>query len=131
MSMHCVVCGKRAYSEYCVAHKPRKPIVTRKLPKKIGERGKKLATYVEAWKQAQKPDANGLYTCYISGEKVSYLMAEHPYSKARHPELRTNQTLEPVSAEINKLKGSLDIDEFLRKYPEYQKTVKKEYLEGI
>lgn len=26
MSMSCTVCGKRAYSDYCVSHKPRKPI---------------------------------------------------------------------------------------------------------
>jgi len=55
-------------------------------------------------------------------------MAEHPYSKVRHPELRTNQKLEPVSAEINKLKGSMDISDFLEKYPQYKATVKPEYL---
>lgn len=34
----CKVCGKRAYSEYCVRHKPRKPIKVYKLPKKRGKR---------------------------------------------------------------------------------------------
>lgn len=38
--MTCNVCGKRAYSEYCVRHKPRKP---------IKQRGKKAIEY-EKWR---------------------------------------------------------------------------------
>lgn len=30
MSHQCTVCGKRAYSSYCVQHKPRKPITAQK-----------------------------------------------------------------------------------------------------
>lgn len=96
--------------------------------KQIGKQGKKTASYVEKWKRTQKPNHQGYYQCYISGVWVDYLTAEHPYSKTRHPDMRTNQKLEPVSAEINKLKGSLDISDFLEKYPQYKLTVKKEYL---
>lgn len=96
--------------------------------RRVGKQGQKTAQYVEKWKRTQKPNHQGYFVCYISGQWIPYLMAEHPYSKTRHPDLRTNQTLEPVSAEINKLKGSLDIQDFLEKYPEYKKTVKPEYL---
>lgn len=40
--MRCSYCGKRAYSDYCVQHKPRKP---------IRKRGKKTLEY-EAWRDA-------------------------------------------------------------------------------
>lgn len=106
----------------------RKPMKRTKM-KPIGKVGKAIRDYVDEWKATQKPGPNGMYTCYISGRQIPYLMAEHPYSKVRHPELRTNQKLEPVAAEINKLKGSLDITDFLEKYPEYKTTVKPEYLD--
>ena len=94
---------------------------------KKGRVAKQTESYVEKWKRKQKPNHQGYYTCYISGQQVPYLMAEHPYSKARHPDMRTNQKLEPVAAEINKLKGSMDISDFLQKYPQYKLTVKEEY----
>jgi len=103
-------------------------LTTTKPMNKTGRVAKKTASYVAKWKLTQKPNHQGFYTCYISGRQVPYLIAEHPYSKVRHPELRTNQKLEPVCAEINKLKGSMDISDFLEKYPEYKATVKPEYL---
>ena len=93
----------------------------------IGKQGQKTAAYVERWKRKQQPNHQGYYTCYISGKRIDYLMAEHPYSKARHPDKRTNQKLEPVSAEMNALKGSMDITDFLYKYPQYLRTVKPAY----
>lgn len=102
-----------------------------KSTKPMNKRGRVTKTTESAvakWKRTQKPNHQGYYTCYISGRLVPYLMAEHPYSKARHPELRTDQIFEPVSAEINALKGSMDIDDFLERYPQYKATVKKQYL---
>lgn len=135
MAKTCEVCGVRAYSDRCVRHKVRKPIAVKaalpkptKRIKQVGKVQKATSAYVEAWKRTQKPNHQGYYTCYISGTLVPYLMAEHPYSKTRHPDKRTNQKLEPVSAEINKLKGSMDIHDFLAKYPEFKATVKPEYL---
>lgn len=107
---------------------PRTQLKTTKPMNKIGRVGKETASYVEKWKRRQEPNHQGYFTCYISGVQISYLMAEHPYSKARHPDKRTHQKLEPVSAKINELKGSLDIHDFLEKYPQYKATVKKEYL---
>lgn len=40
MSKSCKVCGKRAYSDYCFQHKPRKP---------INQRGKRTLEY-EEWR---------------------------------------------------------------------------------
>lgn len=40
MGMACMICGKRAYSEYCVQHKPRKPIT---------QHGKRAIAY-ETWR---------------------------------------------------------------------------------
>lgn len=130
----CKYCLGEGHSAFSCSRKPRKAMQTRSTLKTttrlkpVGKQGKKTANYVAAWKRTQKPNHQGLYKCYISGRLVPYLMAEHPYSKVRHPELRTNQTLEPVSAEINKLKGSMDISDFLEKYPEYKATVKRKYL---
>lgn len=106
----------------------RTPLKTTKPMKKIGKVGKATMDYVAAWKLTQKPNHQGMYQCYIGGDLTPYLVAEHPYSKARHPDMRTNQRLEPVCNPHNKLKGSMDISDFLEKYPEFKQTVKKEYL---
>jgi hypothetical protein len=124
----CTNCGSEWHYKYQCPLLPKKRIITRVLPKKLGRAGKETNSAVAKWKRTQKPDHQGYYTCYISGAKITYLMAEHPYSKVKHPELRATQKFEPVSAEINKLKGSMDIDEFLEKYPIYKATVKPEYL---
>ena len=130
----CKYCLNSGHSAFTCPRKPRKPLHSRSTLstktrlKPVGKQGKKTANYVAEWKKTQKPNHQGFYTCYISGQQIPYLMAEHPYSKVRHPELRTNQKLEPVSAEINKLKGSMDISDFLEKYPQYKATVKPEYL---
>lgn len=56
-------------------------------------------------------------------------MAEHVMSKARRKDLRTDPSnFEPVCSEHNRLKGSLNIQDFLEKYPEFKKTAKKDYL---
>lgn len=137
----CSYCLQPGHSAFKCGKKPRKTLNTysgltvsssfggqRKPMNKVGKQGKKTANYVAQWKLTQKPNHQGFYTCYISGRQVPYLCAEHPYSKVRHPELRTNQDLEPVSVEINKLKGSMDIADFLLKYPEYRTTVNPKYL---
>lgn len=126
----CPECGSKWHSKSY--HKERKPMSRGIKP--MNKKGKvtiETEAFVDKWKRTQKPNHEGYYICYISGQWVEYLMAEHPYSKTRHPEFRTDQILEPVHADINKLKGSLDIHDFLRKYPQYIKTVKKEYLVGF
>jgi len=121
-------CERGCYGDFCLIHKPRKFIETRTPIKKKGRVGKETDSAVAKWKRTQKPNHQGYYICYISGCPLDYLMAEHPYSKTRHPGLRATQKFEPVSAEMNELKGSMDIEDFLEKYPEYKATVKQEYL---
>lgn len=122
-------CDRGTYDEFCMMHKPRKPMpAPTKRIRQIGKQSQKTIDYVEAWKAEQQPNHEGYYICYIGADWVPYLTAEHPYSKTRHPDKRTNQKLEPVCDPHNALKGSLDIHDFLEKYPEFKKTVKPEYL---
>lgn len=131
MSKACTFCGDPEHTQFYCRKKPRTPIKTNKLPNKIGKVGRATESAVAKWKRTQKPNHQGYYQCYIGSDMIPYLVAEHPYSKARHPDMRTTQKFEPVCNEHNKLKGSLDIDEFLEKYPEFKQTVKKEYLKEI
>jgi hypothetical protein len=125
------LCGSPFHTAMYHKHRPLKTtatLQTKKPMNKIGKVQKKTQSAVDKWKRTQKPNHAGYFTCYIGGDLIPYLVAEHPYSKARHPELRTDQIFEPVCNEHNALKGSLDIDDFLNKYPQYKATVKKRYL---
>lgn len=124
----CKDCGSPFHSAWY--HKPRKPLKTHKPMNKIGPVQKKTAAAVAKWKKTQTSNHEGYHVCYIGGEWIEQYSAEHPYSKARHPELRNSQKFEKVCDEHNALKGSLDIDEFLEKYPQFKATVKQEYLKG-
>jgi hypothetical protein len=122
-------CDRKCYGDYCLMHKPRKALPRATKPiAKVGKAQKATNAAVAAWKRDIQPNHQGYYKCYIGGDRIDYLTAEHPYSKTRHPELRTTQKFEPVCNEHNALKGSLDIDEFLEKYPQFKATVKREYL---
>ena len=106
---HCIVCGKRAYSDYCVQHKPRKPLKTYKPIPKIGKQTKKTNAAVAKWKRTQKPNHQGYFECYICHKWVTYLEAEHKQSKVRHPELRTDQTnFAATCSDCNREKESND-----------------------
>jgi 5-methylcytosine-specific restriction endonuclease McrA len=109
MSRSCVVCGKRAYSDYCVQHKPRTPIKTYRQLNKIGKVAQRTNAAVAKWKNTQKPNHQGYWQCYICGRMIDYLIAEHVKSKVRHPELRTDpNNMKPVCNECNAAKGSKD-----------------------
>lgn len=101
--MTCEICGKRSFSNRCMAHKVRKPL------NQIGKQGRKTANAVAKWKRQQRPNHQGRFQCYMCGKQVDYLMAEHVKSKVRHPELRNNlNNLKPTCHECNKRKGSKD-----------------------
>lgn len=75
--------------------------------RKIGKIQRETNNAVAQWKRTQQPNHQGYYICYICGQWVTYLMAEHVKSKAQHPELRTDQSnFKPVCAECNRKKGS-------------------------
>ena len=44
MAKVCTVCGKRAYSDYCVQHKPRKPIAHTTIKPKVAKKKPKAKT---------------------------------------------------------------------------------------
>lgn len=88
--MQCVVCGKRAYSEYCVQHKPRKPIVTKKRPK---QRGKRTLEY-EVWRDTiaipylDKTYGHICAKCGQGDYGLHILEVDHIQNRGSHPELK-------------------------------------------
>jgi len=112
MAKACKHCSSTEHTSFYCYKKPRKPIQTRVLPRKVGNQGKKTAQAVAKWKKTQKPNAEGYYVCYLCGKWVTYLMAEHMQSKARHPERRTDLTnLAPCCAECNEQKRSKNYED--------------------
>lgn len=81
--MNCIVCGKRAYSEYCMQHKPRKPI-----PK----RGKKAIKYNDWVKSTAIPyldETYGRICAACGGSRCGnrQLDIDHKLNRGSHPEL--------------------------------------------
>lgn len=78
----CCVCNKRAYSEYCVAHKPRKPIL---------KRGKRTIAY-EKWRdEIAKPYLDQVFgrQCRVTGcFETENLHVDHIENRGSHPELK-------------------------------------------
>lgn len=83
MSKSCEVCGKRAYSNFCVSHKPKKPIVSRSKPlqrvkvsKPITHTSKKKKSQKTALKKKLEKLVKDYvklrddYTCQHCGQKV-------------------------------------------------------------
>jgi len=129
MAKSCIVCGKRAYSDYCMQHKPRKPIATRTpLPRPthrirseaVKTREKRQATTAE-WFEANPPDKDGYWYCYISKHPqcpkrltVDTIVLEHDLSKARRKDLQFDITnIHPACGYDNKAKGSLSAKEYM------------------
>lgn len=86
MSRTCVVCGKRAYSDYCVAHKPRKH---------INQRGKRTQEY-EDWRDTIAiPYLDEKYgrVCFACGGARcgnKQLDVDHELNRGSHPHLKMN-----------------------------------------
>jgi hypothetical protein len=129
MAKTCKVCGKRAYSDYCMQHKPRKPIATRTplprpthriRPEAIKTREKRLQTTAD-WYAANPPDKDGNWYCYIPKHPlcpwrltVETIVLEHDLSKARRKDLQFDITnIHPACGYDNKAKGSLSAKEYM------------------
>jgi len=123
----CSVCGSIWHS--AMYHKPRKPIATRtplKRPTKrirsesVKNRTKRLETR-EAWFEANPPDKDGYWYCYISKHPdcpkrltIDTLVLEHNLSKVRRKDLRFDITnIFPACEHDNKAKGSLSAKEYM------------------
>ncbi len=55
MAYTCKVCNKRAYSDYCAAHKPRKPILSRSKPLQTSKTVSKPSKKTPTRKALKKP----------------------------------------------------------------------------
>jgi 5-methylcytosine-specific restriction endonuclease McrA len=86
MPVRCVICGKRAYSDHCVAHKPRKPLASR---------GKRTVAY-EKWRdKVAKPfldDYRGRKCAVWNCKETEDLDVDHIKGRGSHPELKMELT---------------------------------------
>lgn len=84
--MTCVVCGKRAYSNYCARHKPRKPIT---------KQGKRYREY-EQWKRTIAIpflDESFGHVCDWEGcGATENLDVDHIKTRGSRPDLKMNLT---------------------------------------
>lgn len=85
MAKTCTVCGKRAYSDYCILHKPRKP---------IPPQSAKEIDYQE-WKESvARPYLIDKYgnVCSCCGKDFGFvkLDIEHTLTKGSRPDLKRN-----------------------------------------
>jgi hypothetical protein len=79
--MKCNYCGKRSYSEWCVSHKPRKPIT---------KRGKRTIEY-EKWRdKVAKPYLDKQYgrKCSVAGCLNIDLDVDHIITRGSRPDLK-------------------------------------------
>lgn len=88
MAKQCIVCGKRAYSNYCVQHKPRK---------RIPQQSAKEMDY-QYWKETEarpfliKRDGNECHCCGRPALFSEKLDIEHTEGKGSHPERKRDLT---------------------------------------
>lgn len=123
----CSECGSIWHS--AMYHKPRKPIAVRKPLARSKKpiryesqknRTKRLATR-EAWFEANPPDKDGFWYCYISKHPLcpkrltkETVQLEHNLSKVRRKDLRFDITnIFPACKYDNKAKGSLSAKEYM------------------
>lgn len=121
MSKLCQItnCPRKSTTGLCFTHKPRKPLARVKRMRKIGRVGKATMDSNKAFLDNIPADELYCYYCAYIGNH--YLLdrkdavAEHYFSCARHPGLRTRNDLKVVSCRPhNKEKGSTDGDEYLK-----------------
>ena len=103
--MTCEICGKRSFSNRCMAHKIRKPL------NQMGKQGKKWQTTRRQWLR----DNPGPYFCYLCGSLLlqSEVTLDHVTSRSRAPELRYEQSnLRSCCWSCNSQKSSLSVEQF-------------------
>lgn len=104
--MTCEICGKRSFSNRCMAHKVRKPL------NQIGKQGRKWISTKQRWLEQNKQP---YYFCYLCGKMLtrSQLTLDHVLSRSRAPELRHKlSNLEACCWSCNSQKSSLSVEEF-------------------
>lgn len=122
--MNCIVCGKRSYSEYCMAHKPRKPIRR----ESFKSRNKRQVTQ-SLWFIKNPPDEDGLYTCYLQIHPLcpkrmlpEDVTQEHVKPKGRYPELKHDlNNIKAACEHCNKLKSGTSLEKLAETYTHLSK----------
>ena len=127
MSKKCLICEKRAYSDYCVRHKPRKFINNESASYKA-----KRQACARRWYEDNPPDENGEWPCYLNGLSQKCLGSinkatiklEHVIPKVKAPELRFEPTNLKASDEFcNSVKGSWTLEQLEERYPEWDGAI--------
>ena len=101
----CAVCGKRAYSGYCVRHKPKKPVNRLRRPRKAGKHSELWAEFRKQWLIDNPPP----YICGICGRAVhpDSVVLDHIIPRSNRPDLRYNSSnIQPAHWACNGDKGS-------------------------
>jgi len=96
MAKVCLTCGKRAYSDYCVSHKPRKPLKRTAIKKTVSKapvkKTKKRSYYVKQLDSVfsqyirQSKSIDGIGTCVTCGTSKPWkeMQNGHFYSRGRY-----------------------------------------------
>jgi 5-methylcytosine-specific restriction endonuclease McrA len=113
--MKCKTCGKNSESEFCFAHKPRKPLAKTKMSSKVV---KKLdnhrnisdmnAFFLQIWNKKNKHECENCGK-WLGKEPLSY-MFDHLLEKSKYPELKyeeDNIMLVCLECHDNKTRGFL------------------------
>jgi 5-methylcytosine-specific restriction endonuclease McrA len=91
--MKCKTCGKNSQSDYCFAHKPRKPLssgkglskMSSKPQKKLDKPSEMKEFFMDFWKN------NKQHTCEVCskhlGDEPRTYMFDHVLEKSKYPEL--------------------------------------------
>lgn len=118
----CTFCDGLGHYSFTCSRKPRKSLGTKKTMRKAGKYYKKWTEVRDKWLEKNKAE---YYVCYIPGcSKImtrSQLTLDHIKSRSRYPELRyVLKNLAPCCARHNQDKGSLSLEEYLRKISDGQ-----------
>jgi hypothetical protein len=134
----CKKCGSDRHTAFSCPRKARSGMSRRSGYLKPGKQADLWQEAKLQWLEENPPNENGFYCCYICELKANYQIGvnenkqieifvldvedilagalDHVKSRARHPELRTEQSnLKPICRKHNKEKGSLDLNEYLIK----------------
>lgn len=135
MSRQCQRCGKRAYSDYCVAHKPRKPLRTTKgsivpLGRRIGKQAAADRETKLQWIQNNITE-EGVWYCYLNIAPnclrvltIETLTIDHVIPKGRGLKYRHDpNNLKPACFWCNSLKGSRTIEALSTEFPHLKNSI--------
>ena len=128
--MNCKVCGKKSESEWCFAHKPKKPLNAsykmQKSSKRVTNDTLEMREFFRTiWNKRKKHDCENCGK-WLGSEPLSY-MFDHLLEKSKHPDLKfeeDNIMLVCLECHDNKTRGFLT-DLVSAKIEELKKRVGK------